>query len=71
VVPEPLTGGAVGGADLYALTGLVAARVTSAVAVKSRRMERGPGADVMISKIFSPKNLAKKLAFLTQNKAKF
>jgi hypothetical protein len=25
----------------------------------------------MIFKIFSPKNLAKKLAFLTQNKAKF
>jgi hypothetical protein len=30
-----------------------------------------PGTDVMIIKIFSPKNLAKKLAFLTQNKAKF
>jgi hypothetical protein len=30
-----------------------------------------PGTDVMILKIFSPKNLAKKLAFLTQNKAKF
>jgi hypothetical protein len=29
------------------------------------------GTDVMILKIFSPKNLAKKLAFLTQNKAKF
>jgi hypothetical protein len=28
------------------------------------------GTDVMIFKIFSPKNLAKKLAFLTQNKAK-
>jgi hypothetical protein len=28
-------------------------------------------ADVMIFKIFSPKNSAKKLAFLTQNKAKF
>jgi hypothetical protein len=27
--------------------------------------------DVMIFKIFSPKNLAKKLAFLTRNKAKF
>jgi hypothetical protein len=30
-----------------------------------------PGTDVMILKIFSPKKLAKKLAFLTQNKAKF
>jgi hypothetical protein len=29
-----------------------------------------PGTDVMIFKIFSPKNSAKKLAFLTQNKAK-
>jgi hypothetical protein len=28
------------------------------------------GTDVMIFKIFSPKNTAKKLAFLTQNKAK-
>jgi hypothetical protein len=30
-----------------------------------------PGTDVMIFLLFSPKNLAKKLAFLTQNKAKF
>jgi hypothetical protein len=30
----------------------------------------GAGADVMIFLIFSPKNSAKKLAFLTQNKAK-
>jgi hypothetical protein len=30
-----------------------------------------PGTDVMIFKIFSPKNSAKKLAFLNQNKAKF
>jgi hypothetical protein len=30
-----------------------------------------PGTDVMIFKIFLPKILAKKLAFLTQNKAKF
>jgi hypothetical protein len=30
-----------------------------------------PGTDVMILKIFSPKNSAKKLAFLTHNKAKF
>jgi hypothetical protein len=29
-----------------------------------------PGTDVMIFKIFSRKNSAKKLAFLTQNKAK-
>jgi hypothetical protein len=29
-----------------------------------------PGTDVMIFKIFSPKNSAKKLAFLTPNKAK-
>jgi hypothetical protein len=32
---------------------------------------RSPGTDVMILIIFSPKNLAKKLPFLTQNKAKF
>jgi hypothetical protein len=30
-----------------------------------------PGTDVVIFKIFSPENLAKQLAFLTQNKAKF
>jgi hypothetical protein len=30
-----------------------------------------PGTEVMILKIFSPKNIAKKWAFLTQNKAKF
>jgi hypothetical protein len=29
------------------------------------------GTDVMILKIFSPKKLAKQMAFLTQNKAKF
>jgi hypothetical protein len=29
------------------------------------------GSDVMIFKIFSPKNLAKKMAFLTKNKGKF
>jgi hypothetical protein len=29
-----------------------------------------PGTDVMIFIIFSPKKIAKKLAFLTQNKAK-
>jgi hypothetical protein len=29
------------------------------------------GTDVMIFEIFSPKNLSKKLAFFTQNKAKF
>jgi hypothetical protein len=29
-----------------------------------------PGTDVMIFKIFSPKNSKKKMAFLTQNKAK-
>jgi hypothetical protein len=29
------------------------------------------GTDVMIFKIFSPKKSAKKLAFLSQNKAKF
>jgi hypothetical protein len=31
---------------------------------------KASGADVMIFKIFSPKNSAKKLAFLTQSKAK-
>jgi hypothetical protein len=30
-----------------------------------------PGTDVMILKIFLPKNFAKNLAFLTLNKAKF
>jgi hypothetical protein len=30
-----------------------------------------PGTDVMIFEILSPKNLAKKLAFLIQSKAKF
>jgi hypothetical protein len=30
-----------------------------------------PGTDVMIFKIFSPKNFAKSLAFLTRNKANF
>jgi hypothetical protein len=34
-------------------------------------MPPGPGTDVMIFKIFLPKNLAKILAFLTQNKASF
>jgi hypothetical protein len=32
--------------------------------------KRKPGTDVIIFKIFSPKKIAKKLAFLTQNKAK-
>jgi hypothetical protein len=31
----------------------------------------GPGTDVMILKMFSPKNSAKKLALLTRNNAKF
>jgi hypothetical protein len=36
-----------------------------------RRIQPGcPGTDVMFLKIFSPKKIAKKLAFLTQNKAK-
>jgi hypothetical protein len=34
-------------------------------------MKIHPGSDVMILKIFSPKNSAKKMAFLTQNKACF
>jgi hypothetical protein len=37
--------------------------------LKSRVFQ--PGTDVMIFKIFSPQNSAKKLAFLSQNKAKF
>jgi hypothetical protein len=36
-----------------------------------RQRQRQPETDVMIFKIFSPNNLAKKMAFLTQNKAKF
>jgi hypothetical protein len=39
--------------------------------VPNRRKFAQSGTDVMIFKIFSPKNLAKKLAFLTQNRAKF
>jgi hypothetical protein len=35
------------------------------------KSSRHPGTDVMILKIFSPKKSAKKLSFLTQNKAKF
>jgi hypothetical protein len=38
---------------------------------KNRAEADRTGTDVMILKIFSPKSLAKKLAFLTQNKAKF
>jgi hypothetical protein len=38
--------------------------------MSARGDHRHSGTDVMIFKIFSPKNLAKKLAFLTQNKAK-
>jgi hypothetical protein len=34
------------------------------------RRRVGLGTDVMIFKIFSPKKIAKKLAFLTRNKAK-
>jgi hypothetical protein len=34
------------------------------------RRDFPPGTDVMILKIFSQKKIAKKLAFLTQNKAK-
>jgi hypothetical protein len=37
---------------------------------KIRRGHVDAGTDVMIKKIFSPKNFAKKLAFLTLNKAK-
>jgi hypothetical protein len=39
--------------------------------VEARESKSGrPGTDVMIFKIFSPKNSAKKIAFLTQNKSK-
>jgi hypothetical protein len=37
---------------------------------RCRAAASGTGTDVMILKIFLPKNSAKKLAFLTQNKAK-
>jgi hypothetical protein len=46
------------------------ARVQS-IEAKILKKIQVPGTDVMIFKIFSPKNLAKKLEFLTQNKAKF
>jgi hypothetical protein len=39
------------------------------VKIVSKRLQR-PGTDVMIFKIYSPKNSAKKLAFLTQIKGK-
>jgi hypothetical protein len=42
--------------------------IAASTGVTLRR--RDPGGDVIILKIFSPKNSAKKLAFLTQNKAK-
>jgi hypothetical protein len=45
--------------------------VASTSGAKELEFEYPPGTDVMVFKIFSPKNLAKKLAFLTQNKAKF
>jgi hypothetical protein len=35
-----------------------------------RHQKLGAGTDAMIFRIFSPKNAAKKWAFLTQNKAK-
>jgi hypothetical protein len=35
-----------------------------------RQLQRQSGTDVMILKIFSPKNSEKKLGFLTRNKAK-
>jgi hypothetical protein len=41
-----------------------------AAGTADRALEVGPGTDVMIFKLFSPKNSAKKLAFLTQNKGK-
>jgi hypothetical protein len=37
---------------------------------EKNRPSRQSGTDVMIFEIFSPKNSAKNLAFLTQNKAK-
>jgi hypothetical protein len=40
------------------------------VAVNFKIVGLAPGTDVMILKIFSPKNSAKKMAFLTQNKGK-
>jgi hypothetical protein len=36
---------------------------------KNSGLAHQPGTDVMIFKIFSPKKLAKKLTFLTENKA--
>jgi hypothetical protein len=40
------------------------------LAAQQSALGRRPGTDSMILKIFSPKNSAKKLALLTQNKAK-
>jgi hypothetical protein len=42
----------------------------SAESFSHRKKWTNPGTDVMILKIFSPNNSAKKLAFLTQHKAK-
>jgi hypothetical protein len=38
---------------------------------RPKRITISPGIDVMILKIFLPKHLAKKLEFLTENKANF
>jgi hypothetical protein len=48
----------------------VALPIFTALSLKLAIVGLAPGADVMIFKIFSPKNSAKKLTFLTQNKAK-
>jgi hypothetical protein len=42
----------------------------SVVAVNSKVVGLAPGTNVMIFKVFSPKNSVKKLSLLTQNKAK-
>jgi hypothetical protein len=47
------------------------AGVHAEVQLQGRRVRERSGTDVKILKIFSPKKIAKKLAFLTQNKAKF
>jgi hypothetical protein len=51
--------------------GFVPLHVRAAFKIEEKLNLKQPGTDVMILKIFLPKNLVKKLPFLTQNKAKF